>query len=43
MKAVGRNDITPPPAPVYECPKCGYNTAGPYRYTRIAPPFAPTT
>ena len=23
---------------VYECPKCGYNTAAPYRYQRIAPP-----
>lgn len=23
--------------PVYECPKCGYNTAGPYGYERIAP------
>ncbi len=23
--------------PVYECPKCGYNTAGPFRYNRIAP------
>src|SRR5215204_5892955 len=23
--------------PVYECPKCGYNTAGPFMYHRIAP------
>jgi hypothetical protein len=23
--------------PVYECPKCGYNTAGPYAYKRTAP------
>ena len=23
--------------PVYECSKCGYNTAGPYMYHRIAP------
>jgi hypothetical protein len=23
--------------PVYECPRCGYNTAGPYTYKRIAP------
>jgi hypothetical protein len=23
--------------PVYECPKCGYDTAGPYMYTRTAP------
>ena len=26
--------------PVYECPKCGYNTAGGWAYTRIAPPRA---
>jgi hypothetical protein len=24
--------------PIYECPKCGYNTAGPFTYQRIAPP-----
>ncbi len=24
--------------PVYECAKCGYNTAGPWAYNRIAPP-----
>lgn len=23
---------------VFECPKCGFNTAGPWSYTRIAPP-----
>jgi len=23
--------------PVYECPKCGYNNAGPFTYERIAP------
>ena len=23
--------------PVYECPKCGYNNAGPYGYARISP------
>jgi hypothetical protein len=23
---------------VYECPKCGYNSAGPWSYNRIAPP-----
>jgi hypothetical protein len=30
--------------PVYECPKCGYNSAGPWIYNRIAPPrpTAPT-
>jgi hypothetical protein len=22
---------------IFECPKCGYNTAGPYAFTRIAP------
>lgn len=25
---------------VYECPKCGFNTAGPWQYTRTAPPRA---
>ena len=24
---------------IYECPKCGFNTAGGWGYTRIAPPF----
>jgi hypothetical protein len=24
--------------PVFECPKCGYNSAGYWTYTRIAPP-----
>jgi hypothetical protein len=24
--------------PVFECPRCGYNTAGPWTYTRIAAP-----
>ena len=28
--------------PVYECPKCGYNNAGPFGYKRIAPERAPT-
>jgi hypothetical protein len=23
--------------PVYECPRCGYNTAGPFMYKRIVP------
>jgi hypothetical protein len=23
--------------PIYECPKCGYNTSGPYGYERLAP------
>lgn len=24
--------------PVYECPKCGYSTEGPFGYKRTAPP-----
>jgi hypothetical protein len=31
----GRNELGV--GPVYECPRCGYNTAGPYLYKRIAP------
>ena len=27
-----------PGDPVYECPKCGYNNAGPFNYERLAPP-----
>jgi hypothetical protein len=27
--------------PVYECPRCGYNTAGPFMYKRIAPEREP--
>ena len=27
--------------PVYECPRCGYNTAGPFSYKRIAPEREP--
>jgi hypothetical protein len=26
-----------PSGPVFECPKCSYNTAAPWAYTRIAP------
>jgi hypothetical protein len=26
---------------VYECPRCGYNTAGPYLYKRLAPEREP--
>jgi hypothetical protein len=29
--------------PVYECPKCGYNNAGPFTYKRIAPPRSSTS
>jgi hypothetical protein len=40
MLAVGSIDI--PQAklrgPVFECPQCGFNTAGVWSYTRIAPP-----
>jgi len=32
--AAGKNETDP----VYECPKCGYNTAGPFDYERIAKP-----
>lgn len=44
MRTVGNIDI---PAvkmrgQVYECPKCGFNTAGPYVYQRIAPPRQPS-
>jgi hypothetical protein len=28
--------------PIYECAKCGYNTAGPYGYERIAPARTPS-
>ena len=27
--------------PVYECPRCGFNTAGPYMYERTAPERKP--
>jgi hypothetical protein len=27
--------------PVSECPKCGYNDAGPWPYERSAPPWSP--
>jgi hypothetical protein len=27
--------------PVYECPKCGFDTAGPYGYERTTPPREP--
>ncbi len=31
-----------PGDPVYECPKCGYISAGPYGYARTAPPREPS-
>ena len=36
---VGRNLISGLKAgdPVYECPKCGYNNAGPFSYQQLAP------
>jgi hypothetical protein len=39
MLTVGyHNDRAPgKTGPVFECPKCGYNTAGPWMYNRIAP------
>ena len=42
MLTVGRIDIPDLKmrGPVYECPKCGYNSAGPWGYNRIAPPRA---
>jgi hypothetical protein len=27
--------------PVFECPRCGFNTAAPFNYTRIAPAWTP--
>jgi predicted RNA-binding Zn-ribbon protein involved in translation (DUF1610 family) len=38
MKTVGRLNGMPRFGPVYECPKCGYDTASPVTYTRTAPP-----
>jgi hypothetical protein len=39
MLTVGNTGVAGPGkgAPVYECPKCGYNTAAPWTYNRIAP------
>jgi len=39
MLTVGYHSERPPTlkGPVFECPKCGYNTAGPWMYTRTAP------
>ncbi|WP_457299127.1 hypothetical protein [Phyllobacterium sp. P5_D12] len=28
------------PGPIFECPKCGYDTAAPFRFIRTAPPRA---
>jgi len=37
MLTVGELNGRPKTGPVYECPKCGFNTAGPFTYNRIAP------
>jgi hypothetical protein len=37
MLTVGEHAGRPKTGPVHECPKCGYNTAGPFTYNRIAP------
>jgi len=37
MLTVGMMEGRPKTGPVYECPRCGFNTAHPYTYERIAP------
>jgi hypothetical protein len=37
MLTVGSLSGRPKTGPVYECPKCGFNTADPFMYNRIAP------
>ena len=37
MLTVGEHNGRPKLGPVSECPRCGYNTAGPIMYNRIAP------
>jgi hypothetical protein len=37
MLTVGQHLGRPKIGPVYECLKCGYNTAGPFMFNRIAP------
>jgi hypothetical protein len=37
MLTVGSLDGRPNTGQVYECPKCGFNTAYPFTYTRTAP------
>jgi hypothetical protein len=37
MLTVGEHSGRPKTGPVYECPKCGFNTASPFTYNRIAP------
>jgi hypothetical protein len=40
MFTVGHHQAREREGPVYECPRCGYNTADPWMYTRLAPPRA---
>jgi hypothetical protein len=37
MLTVGQHLGRPKTGPVYECPTCGFNTASPFMYNRIAP------
>jgi hypothetical protein len=38
MLTVGNTGVGPGKSkPVYECPRCGFDTAAPYTYNRIAP------
>jgi hypothetical protein len=37
MLTVGEHNGRPKLGPVYECPRCGYNMAGPFTFNRIAP------
>jgi hypothetical protein len=37
MLTVGMLSGRPKIGPVFECPKCGFNTAHPFNYERIAP------
>jgi hypothetical protein len=42
MLTVGMMEGRPKTGPVYECPKCGFNTAHPFNYERIAPERVPS-
>jgi hypothetical protein len=37
MLTVGEHNGRPTTGPVYECPRCGFNTASPFMYRRIVP------
>ncbi|QDM27879.1 hypothetical protein FNL56_18400 [Tardiphaga sp. vice304] len=39
MLTVGMHAGRPKTGPVFECPRCGFNTAHPFSYERTAPPF----